>query len=296
MPAETFKVETPSANTGFVRLTHAASGSTAEIYLTGATLTSWRPAIDGKERIYMSPKAVINGTKAIRGGIPIAWPFFGPKPETGMPQHGFVRVSQWKWNGLIVENDEVLEVSFSLVPENVSQEFRALFLKAFALDYRVYLRGNDKLETKLIVQNPEGSEPLAFTTLLHTYFRIGDLYKAQVRGLIGLSYADKVAGERADFEDPASRPFIEIDRVYREAPNPVLLDTAGVLGWIRLTRENLPDVVVWNPAEKAGAMADLGADQATEFVCVEAGRVEREVVLQAGETWSGSQVLKAELS
>ena len=69
-----------------------AKDTTATIYHYGATVTSW--VVEGQENLFISSKAVLDGSKAIRGGIPVCFPQFGPW-EAG-PQHGFARSSD-KW-------------------------------------------------------------------------------------------------------------------------------------------------------------------------------------------------------
>ncbi|KAF9913391.1 hypothetical protein BX616_010087, partial [Lobosporangium transversale] len=75
------------------------SGASAEVYLFGATLTSWK--VSNKERIFLSAEAVLDESKAIRGGIPLVFPVFGkgkaPHITASLPQHGFARISRWKF-------------------------------------------------------------------------------------------------------------------------------------------------------------------------------------------------------
>ena len=42
------------------------------------------------------------------------------------------------------------------------------------------------------LHSPPGSESIAFTCLLHTYFRVPDVTKVTVSGFKGLTYIDKV--------------------------------------------------------------------------------------------------------
>ncbi len=68
-----------------VIISHERGDYSLEIYLHGATVTSWRH--QNLERIFVSSLTVWNGIKAIRGGIPVVWPQFG-QPDTTMAQHG----------------------------------------------------------------------------------------------------------------------------------------------------------------------------------------------------------------
>lgn len=150
--------------------------------------------------------------------------------------------------------------------------------------------GNDTLRQTLRVRNTSSDAPLPFTAALHTYFVVPDLVSVRVCGLKSLRYEDNARnGAAATEQDESVRIEGEVDRLYVAAPATVELHHAG--GGVRLHRENLPDVVVWNPAaEKAGRMADLSDWRG--FVCVEAARAAGEpVVLAPGADWVGSQEL-----
>ena len=65
--------------------------ATAEIYLHGAQVTSWRPA-DGEDVIFLSEHSQFEAGKAIRGGIPVCFPWFRNKvDDPKAPSHGVVR-------------------------------------------------------------------------------------------------------------------------------------------------------------------------------------------------------------
>jgi glucose-6-phosphate 1-epimerase len=69
--------------------------SILKVYYFGANITSWK--YRGVERLFLSSKAIVTGPKAIRGGIPIVFPQFGPEALPGykaLPQHGFARYVQ----------------------------------------------------------------------------------------------------------------------------------------------------------------------------------------------------------
>lgn len=78
------------------------SGDSVQVYLYGATVTSWKTS-DGTERLFLSTAAVLDGSKPIRGGVPIVFPVFGPPPKdhptSQLPQHGFARNSNWEFLG-----------------------------------------------------------------------------------------------------------------------------------------------------------------------------------------------------
>ena len=89
----------------------------------------------------------------------------------------------------------------------------------------------------------------------------------------------------------------ETDRVYTpDTPpqDPVTVSEAGKERF-RVVRDNLPDVVVWNPwTEKAGGMADFAPkDGFKAMVCVEAGSVRGWQTLEPGDAYEGAQTITA---
>ncbi|RUP48249.1 galactose mutarotase-like domain-containing protein, partial [Jimgerdemannia flammicorona] len=151
-----------------VSIHHAASAASAEIYLYGATLSSWKTK--GKERLFVSTKAILDESKAIRGGIPVVFPVFGTQEQFNLPQHGFARISKWEWLGIITETDEEISVQFGLGEAQLTDALRSAWPNSFRLTYTVTLTA-DTLKTVLSVKN-EGSNAFEFNTLLHTYLSV----------------------------------------------------------------------------------------------------------------------------
>ncbi|KND04684.1 glucose-6-phosphate 1-epimerase [Spizellomyces punctatus DAOM BR117] len=266
--------------------------STAEIYYYGATLTSWKP--NGLERIFVSKQAILNGTKAIRGGIPLVFPHFGTIPTSKLPQHGFARNSRWDWVGITTDNASETTVELALKPDNVPANLRELWPHDFRLTYTVTLTSNT-LRTGLAIKNPS-STSWDFTTLLHTYFKVQEIATAAVVGLNGYPYVDKVANG-AQAQETRERVTIagEVDRVYEGVKNDAItLQGTAIGAGIVLHKSNFPDVVVWNPwVDKAKSMADFGDEEYHNMICVEVGSVAAMIKLGPGDTWEGSQTLVA---
>ena len=66
----------------------------ASVALNGAHLLSWKP--EGEEEgLWLSEATSFKKGAAIRGGVPICWPWFGPSAQQGLPSHGFARNQQW---------------------------------------------------------------------------------------------------------------------------------------------------------------------------------------------------------
>ncbi|KAJ3116636.1 hypothetical protein HK098_006527 [Nowakowskiella sp. JEL0407] len=294
------------SNEKYVVLSH--DNAHATIYYYGATLTSW--VVEGKERIFVSSKAILDGSKAIRGGIPLAFPHFGTVESSKLPQHGFARNSKWTFVGLTFENANESTAVFSLTPEGVPAELSELWPFGFKLFYTVSLLSSPaRLRTSLRVVNTDSKE-WEFTALLHTYFKVDDITKVGVSGLQSTTYFDKPT--QTHITEESSRVTInsEVDRAYLKVRGEVLVDqlvTAtverhgikfneeGLVGLLKIRKSSsMSDVVVWNLwEEKAKAMADMGDEDYLRYICVEVGAVEPFIKLGPGESWEGFQIVEA---
>jgi glucose-6-phosphate 1-epimerase len=91
----------------------------------------------------------------------------------------------------------------------------------------------------------------------------------------------------------------ETDRVYTpsKVPEHPLVVSEGGKKVFEIVRDNLENVVVWNPwTEKAKGMDDFEPkDGYKQMICVEAGQVAGWQKLEAGETFEGSQIIKSYL-
>ncbi|KAG1457575.1 hypothetical protein G6F46_001527 [Rhizopus delemar] len=249
------------------------SGSKAEIALFGSTVTSW--VVDNKERIFVSKEARRDGSKAIRGGIPICFPIFGTKEIIRLPQHGFARSSYWEYLGVITDNNKEVSVRLGLMDTQLSSEVRKVWPHSFRLVY-----------------TNEGEDTFEFNILLHTYFRVPDVSRVQIQGLISSEYIDKTAGSIQELEKNDKVTISqEVDRVYKKVQDHLLLEI-GDGSCIIIEKSNLRDTVVWNPwIEKAQYINDLVNDEYKNMVCVEPGSVAEWVKLAGGQTWAGGQSL-----
>ncbi|XP_048733589.2 uncharacterized protein LOC125649822 isoform X2 [Ostrea edulis] len=257
------------------------------VHLHGATIISWK--CKGQEILFVSKNAVFDNKKAIRGGIPLVFPCFGPW-ENG-PQHGFARIKRWKKENEPKQGGERASVSFSLEED---EETRKMWDFRFKLVYNVDVGEND-LKLTLTVNNSD-SKTFDFTTLMHTYLRCSDIADIKIQGLEGLQYNDKVAGGIVSTEE---RKTVSVDknydRVYMKCGNDkVKVESVGDgKTSVSLLLSSLPDVVVWNPwEEKAKSMSDFGDEEYKTMVCVEAGAVSQSVSAPAGGSVQFSQTLR----
>jgi len=264
------------------------TGDRVEVLLYGATVISWKSA-NGKENLFLSDKAHLDGSKPVRGGIPVVFPLFGAPTaghETGkLPQHGFARSSRWEYLGKSSSEssslpgnggDASVKLDFGLSEGIIDSKARSAWNHQFGLTYSITL-STGELYTSLAVSNTESSA-WDFQVLFHTYL------DKVVAGGPKESSATKKA---ITFEQ-------ETDRVYTKSDKTITVLESDEPRF-EVKRDALGDVVVWNPwSEKAKGMADFGpADGWKSMVCVEAGSVGSWMTLEGGDTWEGGQRIKA---
>lgn len=263
-----------------VRIT-AADGAQATVALFGAHLLSWKTA-DGKERLFVSAQTALDGSKAIRGGVPVIFPQFNQRGD-GL-RHGFARVSTWRLCDSGMDGASAY-AEFSLSPAEVPQELAQAWPHAFELRLRFALHG-DTLEFTYTVRNP-GTQPFPFGLALHTYYDVGRLDATSISGLQKARYTDHHLNSAV--QEYTALHFTEkLDRLY-QAPPDLTLNTADAT--LRLHQQGFSEWVVWNPgAADAAAMADLADDEYLRFVCIEPARVDQQP-LAAGAAWTGRHTI-----
>lgn len=263
----------------------AADGAAADIYLHGAHVTSWRPAPDGDERLFLSARSEFRAGAAIRGGIPVIFPQFAA--EGPLPRHGFARTTEWALDG-IEQTDRDAIATFSLGP---TAESRAVWPAEFLATLQVRV-GAARLAVTLGVENV-GSSPFSFACALHTYLRVRDAAQAEVVGLKGARFRDATDRTKLRVDDePVLRVTGELDRVYVGAPPALLLREPKRV--LRIETRDFPDVVVWNPGRRqAAALPDMEPNGERSMLCVEAAAVQMPVTLTSGGRWRASQLLDA---
>ncbi|MEE4410741.1 MULTISPECIES: D-hexose-6-phosphate mutarotase [unclassified Serratia (in: enterobacteria)] len=239
----------------------------AAVALQGAHLLAWQPAGD-KPVIWLSNNTPFKKGNAIRGGVPICWPWFGPVAQ---PSHGFARNQPWNLTAHD-EDDSGVILTFTLKD---NEQTRKLWPHAFTLIARFKL--GEECEIEL-----ESHGDYQATAALHTYFQIGDIEQVKVAGL-GEPYLDKVAGG-AEARQTGDLAFIgQTDRVYTKPDAFSLIKDPALQRTIEVHHHHMSDVIAWNPGvELSCSMADMTNDGYKTMVCVETGRVSKPLVA-AGE-------------
>jgi glucose-6-phosphate 1-epimerase len=242
--------------------------ATGLVYLQGAHVAEWTPA-GQRPVLWLSKKSFYQAGKALRGGVPLCFPWFGPHAEhKDYPAHGFARVTSFRYSGARANESGSPELEFTLEDDAASYRF---FPHAFSARLRVTF--GSALALTFTVSNP-GSEPFSFEEALHSYFHVSDVRAVSVVGLQGATYHDKVRAMAEFVEEPAElRLSGETDRIYDTAASTQIVD-ARAQRVLNIEKANSRATVIWNPwSARAAQMADFGAEEWPEMLCVESANV-----------------------
>lgn len=254
-----------------VRVTSPAA--TAEISLYGAQVTQWRPT-GADEVLFLSDKSYWDKGRAIRGGIPVCFPWFAEKADdVNAPKHGFVRTREWRLDSLSALDDG--SVTLVCITENDAST-RLLWPHEFCVAYRITVGAKLRLELTVINR---GKSPMRFEEALHSYLRVGRVQDVSIAGLDGLVYLDKTDGFHQKSQAGDISLTQETDRIYLNARAAVDVVDASLKRSIRTEKANSATTVVWNPwSEQAAKLADLGSEEWPQMVCVEASNVQMSAI------------------
>lgn len=255
-----------------IEISNAKARATISIY--GGQVLSYRPVTEDEDLLFLSARARYEVGKAIRGGIPVCWPWFGDDPEgRGRPPHGFARNRQWAVTATESLPGGATKIALELVD---TDETRTIWPHLFRL--RIEITVGESLGLELVTQN-RGEKSLTISQALHAYFRVGDVSRVRALGLDGVKYVDKIDQFIEKTQAGAVVVNGEIDRIYTGVKGELVVDDASVGRKICIGLAGSSTAVVWNPwAKKAAAMSDLDDDDYKRMVCVEAANAGPETV------------------
>jgi glucose-6-phosphate 1-epimerase len=255
----------------------------------GGQLCEWAPAAQAEPVVLRSPHAIHARGKAIRGGVPICFPWFGDHPrDRGKPAHGFARTREWQVAEVVIAEGGAIVVRMHL---DADAETRALWRADFAAELAITL--GESLALRFAVDD-RGADAIELEVALHAYFGVGDVEAIRLHGLTSTRFVDKVDGgtEKTQGAEPLAIRG-EVDRVFLGTSAPCEIEDPVLGRRIRIEKSGSLATVVWNPgAAKARTMADVG-DAWPRFVCVETACVGPHAVrLEPG----GRHVVEARVS
>jgi glucose-6-phosphate 1-epimerase len=237
------------------------------VYRQGAHVTEYTPA-DGPPVLFTSAASRFERGKAIRGGVPICFPWFGPHPaRQELAAHGFARTSEFDYRGSRLTEASETTLHFSLAGSDATRD---AFPFDFRLDYEVTL--GKELVLRARVTNT-GDAPFTFEEALHSYFSVSDVRRVEVFGLEGEPYLDQLSGRTETQGAGPCRIEREVDRIYRSSSTCRIHDS-GLARSIVVGKTGSASTVLWNPwIEKSRRLADFGDDEYLQMLCIESANV-----------------------
>ncbi|MBN3253565.1 D-hexose-6-phosphate mutarotase [Pectobacterium brasiliense] len=238
----------------------------AAVALQGAHLLSWQPTNE-EPVLWLSDNTPFTHHVAIRGGVPICFPWFGPFAD---PNHGFARLLPWEFTAHS-EDEHGVQLTFTLQD---NEETRKSWPHAFTLIARFKLGKECGIEL-------EAHGDYSITSALHTYFNIGDISNIRIAGL-GESFIDKVDQGKLATQQ-GDLVFTErTDRIYTQPQDTSVVHDAVLKRAIEVHHTHHSDVVSWNPgAELSRTISDMTDEGYKTFVCVETARINQPFVASA---------------
>lgn len=253
---------------------------TAQISRFGGHLLSYATK-QQDNYLWLSNTAVLDGSKAIRGGVPICWPWFGPAQGefSGEPQHGYIRNVNWQLQ--TIEGDDT-ELTLELAPE-LSDELK----EKLGLSARIRFHFKDDLTITLSTTN-ECEQPRPLSQAIHSYFYVRDINNTKLMGLENSQYIDKLTNT-TETQHGAVQISGSVDRVYLSNAPKLMLDDESRK--IIISGSGHDSVVVWNPwRELAANMADFDDNGYQTMICVEMANTQG-LTLAPGKTYHLSQTI-----
>ena len=278
-----------SDENGLVRVHVKTALATAVIFLQGAHLGAWEPAGVGPV-IFLSRMSEFAPGKPIRGGVPVAFPWFATDAKQDRidghpgPSHGFARLQEWELESV----RSVAGVVSLVLSLGATEMSRSMGFDHFRLTLEFKI--GKTLGMMLTVKN-EGDAPLTFEEALHSYYEVDDVHEATVSGLERTAFIDKTDEMKRKTAEGKTISFTKkTDRVYNGTTATCVLHDEAGRRRIVVSKRNSNSTIVWNPW---AAMPDLGEWDWHNMVAVETGNVGHDAVTLAPH---GSHTMEAHVS
>lgn len=274
---------------GMTRLAISTPAASAHVYLHGAHVTHYQPA--GQEPVlFLSSKSMFEPGKPIRGGVPIIFPWFGPRASDGV-MHGFVRTRPWDVESLRKAENDAIQV---VLKTQSTDETRSLWPHDFTAKMRIVI--GKRLTMTLRIENSSNAA-FSFENAMHSYYAVSNVRDVVLGGLYGADYLDKNLNlERVRDDASTFQPTGPMDRVYLNSSSTCTINDPGFSRRIVIEKSGSRTTVVWNPwSENMAKFADMAADEWSRFLCVEtANAKENAVMLAPGASHEMTAIVRVE--
>jgi glucose-6-phosphate 1-epimerase len=241
---------------GLTRAVVTSPLAEAHIYMHGAHVTHFQPT-GQKPVLFLSEKSVFAAGKAIRGGVPICFPWFGAKQgDPKAPSHGPARISLWTVESVAQLPGGEVKMVFGF--ENA----------------RFCVTVGAALKMALEVRNTQ-DVAFQFEEALHTYLAVSDARNVQVAGLAGTDYLDKADGFKSKTQGrEAFRIEGETNRIYINTASTCVVTDRDWSRRLVVEKSGSNVTVVWNPwTTQTPSLPDFGADEWQRMLCIETANV-----------------------
>lgn len=262
----------------------------ATICLYGAHLVNYNPARN-MEILWMSPESEFENGKAIRGGVPVCFPWFGlHNTDENLPQHGFARILNWE----VISTETLANGGNQIVLQLCSSDETKKYWPHDFCAEMIFTIGA-KLELSLKITNPSEVE-WDYTCALHSYFSVSAIQNISVEGLEKTRYQNQLDG--GDYIQET--PLLVIDKPtthhYYDTLSDCLIHDPVFGRRIRIEKEGSKNSTVWNPwVETCAQMGDMPDNAYETFVCVETvNKINDEIRLAPGESHQTTTIISAE--
>ena len=250
----------------------------ASVSLFGGQVLTWQPT-NQQPVFWLSESSCYQPNKAIRGGIPLCWPWFGAYKNAG--NHGFARQMQWQ-----LDKVDITEQAVTVVLTTSGEQLSALWPTPFKLVQTLIF--SDKFSQTLTIHNLS-DQAVQYTSALHSYFRVSSPENTQITNLNNVPFDDKITLKTAQ-QDTLTNCVGPIDRIYHNANAQRIHDTVWQRS-IEVTSTQCQQWVLWNPGVAGAAtMADVHTNGEHEYVCLEAANTQWQTIAANASTTLSQQV------
>lgn len=251
-------------NLPFIEIKNKSATALVSIY--AAQVLSYQPIAATEDLLFLSDQSCYEPGKAIRGGIPICWPWFGPDPQDieGM-SHGFVRNDFWTVVDVSAPSSFETKVTLKFTSSNLNWPYD------YALELEVSI--GSELGLELLTRNL-GDQAFTITQAFHSYFKVGNINQVQILGLEGSEYLDKCDEDSQKYQTEMLQIDAEVDRIYNGLESTLIIEDAALKRRIEIRSSSHKSTVVWNPwLIRSEKFEDLAPESYQSFLCLETGNI-----------------------